>query len=59
MHPTNNENRNNVDENCLIKIYGIFCDIALIFLAKNNYVIHDQIFSEDPKYICISAKHLI
>ena len=46
MHPANKKSRNNTDEKALIKVYRIFCDTALIFSEKNNYVIHDQISSE-------------
>ena len=59
MHPANTKSRNNTVENALIKVNGFFCDTALIFSAKNNYVIHNQIFSDEFQYIFDSAEHLI
>ena len=59
MHPENKKSRNNTVENALIKVDGFFCDTALIFSEKNNYVIHNQIFSGKLQYIFDSAEHLI
>ena len=59
MHPENKKSRNNTIENALIKVYGYFCDTALIFSEKNNYVIHNQILSKELQYIFDSAEHLI
>ena len=59
VHPRDKKSRNNTVENALIKLFGNFCDTGLIFLTKNNYVIHNQIFSEELQYIFDSAEHLI
>ena len=59
VHPENKKSRNNTVENVLIKVYGYFCDTALIFSEKNNYVIHNQFFFEEFQYIFDSAEHLI
>ena len=59
MHPENKKSRNNTVENALIKVDGFFCDTALIFLEKNNFVIHNQIVSIEIQYIFDSAEHLI
>ena len=59
VHPSDKKSRNNTVENALIKVDGFFCDTALIFSEKNNYVIHNQIISKEFKYIYVSAEHLI
>ena len=59
VHPRDKKSRNNTVENALIKVYGFFCDTALIFSEKNNYVIPNQIFSIELQYIFNSAEHLI
>ena len=59
VHPRDKKSRNNTVEKALIKVDGFFCDTALIFSAKNNYVIHNQIFSDELQYIFDSAEHLI
>ena len=59
VHPSDKKSRNNTVENTLIKVYRIFCDTALIFLRKDNYVIHNQFFSIEFQYIFDSAEHLI
>ena len=59
VHPRDKTSRNNTVENELIKVHGFFCDAALIFSAKNNYVIHNQFVSEELQYINDSAEHLI
>ena len=59
MHPRDKKSRNNTVENALRNVYGYFCDTALIFSEKNNYVIHNQIFSKEFQYIFDSVEHLI
>ena len=59
VHPIDKKSRNNTVENALIKVYELFCDTALIFSEKNNYVIHNQIFYKELQYIFDSAEHLI
>ena len=59
MHPEYIKSRNNTIEDALIKVYGYFCDTALIFSEKINYVIHNQIVSKELTYIFDSADHLI